>query len=84
MSNLNNTQTHPQATYRDTVLHKDIGIHDGDQLMEEVRLRVKQLWGQLLHDGLQLLRRRSRHSIPSFRFTPGEEGGKKKKIYQVS
>lgn len=79
MGNMNNTSIHPQTTYRDTVLHKDIGIHDGDQLMEEVRLRVKQLWGQLLHDGLQLLRCGSRHSIPSFRFTPGE-GGKKKSI----
>lgn len=62
-----------QTTYRDTVLHEDIGIHDGDQLMEEVRLGVKQLWSQLFHHGLQLLCCRGRHSVPSLRFTPGKQ-----------
>ena len=59
-----------QATHRDTVLHKDIGIHDCDELVEEVRLGVKQLWSQLFHYGLQLLCCRGRHPIPSLGFTP--------------
>lgn len=62
-----------QTTYRDTVLHEDIRIHDGDQLMEEVRLGVKQLWSQLFHNGLQLLCCRGWHSIPGLRFPPGEQ-----------
>lgn len=64
------------ATYRDTVLHEDIGIHDGDQLVEQVRLGVKQLWCQLLHDSLQLLCCRGWHSIPRLRFTPGQRNRK--------
>lgn len=52
------------------MLHQDIGIHDCDKLMEEVRLGVKQLWGQFLHHGLQLFSCGGRHSIPRLRFTP--------------
>lgn len=66
-----NVNPRAQATYRDTMLHENIGIHDGDQLMEEVRLGVKQLWSQLLHYSLQLLCCRGWHSVPSLWFTPG-------------
>lgn len=58
------------------MFHEDIGIHDGDQLMEEIRLGVKQLRSQLFHYGLQLLGCRCRHSVPSLRFTPGEKKNK--------
>lgn len=60
-----------QTTYGDAVLHEDVGIHDGDQLMEEIRLGVKQLWSQLFHHGLKLFCRGGRHSVPRLRFTPG-------------
>lgn len=62
-----------QTTYRNTVLHEDIGIHDGDQLMEEIRLGVEQLWSQLFHYSLQLLSCRGWHSVPSLRFTPEKQ-----------
>ncbi len=64
------------TAYRNAVLHEDVGIHDGDQLMEEVRLGVKQLRGQFFHYSLQLLCRRGRHSVPSLRLTPGEQRNK--------
>lgn len=70
------TKMNAQITHRDAVLHEDIRIHDGDQLMQEVRLRVKQLWSQLFHNGLQLLCCRGRHSIPGLRFPPGEQTDK--------
>jgi hypothetical protein len=60
------------TTYRHAVLHEDVGIHDGDKLVQQVRLRVKQLWGQLLHHGLQLLCRVGRDTIPRLRLPPGE------------
>lgn len=60
-------------TYGDSVLHEDIGIHDGDELMEEIWLGVEQLRSQLLHYGLQLLRCRRWHTVPSLGFTPGIE-----------
>ena len=60
-----------RETYGDAVLHEDVGIHDGDQLMEEVGLRVEQLRRQFLHHGLQLLCGRGRHAVPRLRLTPG-------------
>lgn len=35
--------------------HQGVGVHDGDKLMQEVRLGDEELWGQPLHHGLQLL-----------------------------
>lgn len=31
-------------TDRYSVSHQNVGIHDGDELMQEVRLELKQLW----------------------------------------
>lgn len=62
-----------RTTYGDAMLHEDVGIHDGDELVEEVRLGVKQLRRQLLHHGLQLLGCGGRHSVPRLRFTPGNK-----------
>lgn len=50
--------------------HEDIGVHDGDQLVQEVRLKLKQLWRQLLHHPLKSLSCHRGNPVPSFRFTP--------------
>lgn len=53
--------------------HEDIGVHDGDQLVQEVRLVLKQLWRQLLHHLLKSLSCHRGNSIPSLGFTPGDD-----------
>jgi len=40
------------VAYRHIVVHQRVGVHDGDQLVQEVWLGLKQLRGQLLHDAL--------------------------------
>lgn len=64
----------PIGTDRDPVSHEDIGVHDGDQLVEEVRLELKQLRRQLLHHFLQSFSSHRRNPVPGFRFTPGGHG----------
>lgn len=54
--------------------HEDVGVHYGDQLVQEVRLELKQLWRQLLHHVLQSFGRHRRNPVPGFRFTPGGYG----------
>lgn len=61
-------------TDRDTMSHEDIRVHDGDQLMQEVGLELKQLWRQLLHHLLQAFSRHRWNPVPGFRFTPGDYG----------
>lgn len=51
--------------------HEDIGVHDGDQLMQEVGLVLKQLWRQFLHNLLKSFSCHRGNAIPSLRFTPG-------------
>ena len=58
------------AAYRDPVVHQGVGVHDGDQLVQEVRLRLKQLRGQLLHHRLQLLSSGARRPVPRLGFSP--------------
>lgn len=53
--------------------HEDIGVHDGDQLVQEVRLKLKQLWSQLLHHLLKSLSCHRGNPIPSLGFTPGDD-----------
>lgn len=53
--------------------HQGVGVHDGHQLMEEVRLGHEELRGQPLHHALQLLSRIPWDSIPGFGLTPGNE-----------
>lgn len=53
--------------------HEDVRVHDGDQLMQEVRLKLKQLWRQLFHHLLESLSCHRGHPIPRFRLTPGED-----------
>ena len=60
--------------YGDSVLHEHVGVHDGDQLVQQVRLGVKQLWSQLLHHCLQLLRRLCWHAIPRLGLPPAQGG----------
>lgn len=61
------------STHRNTMSHEDIGVHDGDELVQQVRLELKQLWRQLLHNIFKLFSGRRRNPIPSLRFTPGDE-----------
>lgn len=68
------------VTYWDAMIHEDVWVHDGDQLMQEVWLRVKQLWGQLFHYSLQLLRSTGRYTVPCFGFAP-EEKTKERNIF---
>lgn len=53
--------------------HEDVRVHDGDQLMQKVRLKLKQLWRQLFHHLLESLSCHRGNPIPRFRLTPGED-----------
>ena len=59
------------VTDRYTMRHEDIGVHDGDQLVQEVGLILKQLWRQLLHHLLKTLSCYRWNPVPSLWFTPG-------------
>ena len=58
------------VTYRDPVGHEGVGVHDGDQLVQEVGLGVEQLRGKLLHHRFQLLSSGARRTIPRLGFSP--------------
>lgn len=58
------------AGYRDAVVHQRVGIHDGDQLVKEVWLGLKQLWCQILHDRLEVLCSVTRGTIPRLWLPP--------------
>lgn len=58
------------GTYGDTVVHECVGVHDGDQLVQEVRLGLKQLGGQFPHHPLQLLCSVSRNPVPRLGLSP--------------
>lgn len=58
------------VTDRYTMRHEDVGVHDGDQLVQEVRLILKQLWGQFMHHLLQPFRCHRGNSVPGLGFTP--------------
>ena len=60
-------------TDRYAVRHEDVGVHDGDELVQEVGLIFKQLWCQLLHHLLKPLSCHRGNPIPSLGFTPGAE-----------
>ena len=55
------------------MLHQHVGVHDGDQLMQEIRLGLKQLRGQLPHHLLQLLCSMRWHTIPCLWLSPSIE-----------
>lgn len=57
-------------TYRHSVGHQSIWVHYGDKLVQEVWLRLKQLWSKLLHHVLQLFCCIPRGSIPRLWFSP--------------
>lgn len=57
-------------TYRHFVSHQGIGVHDGDELVEEVGLGDEELRGQPFHHGLQLLGSVPWDSIPGLWLTP--------------
>lgn len=59
-----------KTTNWDSMVHQGVGVHDGDQLVEQVRLRLKKLWGQFPHHILQLLGSKTRSTIPGFGFPP--------------
>lgn len=59
-----------QNWYRDAMLHEDVGVHQGDELMQEVRLRVEELRSHFLHDRLQLLCGVSWNAVPGLGFAP--------------
>lgn len=64
------------STYWDSVGHQGVGVHDGDQLVQQVRLRLKQLWSQFPHHLLQLFCSKTRSSIPGFGLPPYGEKDK--------
>lgn len=51
--------------------HEGVGIHEGDKLVQEVRLAIKELRCQLLHHLFQMFRRKRGYPIPGLRLTPG-------------
>ena len=57
-------------TYRHFVSHQGVGVHDGDKLVEKVGLGDEELWGQLLHHGLQLLSGVPGNAVPGLWLTP--------------
>ena len=65
----------PPHTHGDAVGHEGVGVHEGDELVQQVGLALEQLRRQLLHHLLQVLRRERRHSVPRLRFTPKDKKG---------
>lgn len=59
-----------RAGYRDAIVHQRVGIHDGDQLVKEVWLGLKQLRCQVLHDRLEVLRGITRSPVPRLWLSP--------------
>ena len=59
-----------QRTHRDAGRHQSVGIHDGCQLMQQVRRLLKQLGCIPLHHVFQQLGFWARHSVPCLRLTP--------------
>lgn len=51
--------------------HQGVGVHDGHQLVQQVRLGYEELGRQPLHDALQLLGRVPGDAVPGFGLTPG-------------
>lgn len=58
------------STHWDSMGHQGVGVHDGDQLVQQVRLGLEQLRGQFPHHLLQLLCSKTRSPIPCFRLPP--------------
>lgn len=58
------------------MLHEHIWVHDGDQLVEQVWLRLKELRGQVLHHILQLLSSIARSAIPRLWLSPANQNNK--------
>lgn len=59
------------------MLHEHIWVHDGDQLVEQVWLRFKELRGQALHHILQLLSSVARSAIPRLWLSPANQNNKR-------
>lgn len=55
------------------MIHEDIWIHNSDQLVEKVWLRLKELGSQVLHHFLQLLSSVARSAIPRFWLSPANQ-----------
>ena len=60
----------PTHAHWNAILHEDAWGQVGHQVVEEVWLVLKQLWGLLLHSGLQSLCVRLRHAIPRLGLPP--------------
>jgi hypothetical protein len=60
------------STYWDAMFHEDGWREGSDEMVEEIRLVLKQLWSLLFHDSLQGLSIGGWYSIPGLRLTPGE------------
>ena len=64
-----NPALHP-ASYRNALLHEYVGREGGNQVVQQVRLVLKQLRGLVLHGSLQRLSIGTGHSIPGLGLTP--------------
>lgn len=64
------------ATHWYSMVHEHIWVHDGDQLVEQVWLRLKELRGQVLHHILQLLGGIARSAIPRLWLSPANQNNK--------
>lgn len=60
------------ATHWYTMFHQHIGVHNSDQLMQEIRLGFKQLRSQFLHHIFQLLCCMRGHTIPCLGLSPAK------------
>lgn len=64
------TPKHVKMTHRDAMSHECIRVHECHQLVQQVWLALKKLWGQFLHNIFQMFSCKGWDAIPSLRFTP--------------
>jgi len=64
---------HFLGTHRHTMGHEGVGIHEGNKLVQKVRLAIKELRCQLLHHLFQMFCCKGGYPIPGLRLTPGQK-----------
>lgn len=55
--------------------HEGVGVHEGDELVQQVGLALEKFGRQLLHHLLQVLGREGRHAVPRFGLAPIKKKG---------
>lgn len=67
---LSDVRINTLCTHWNAVLHELVGREDGDKVVHQVRLLLKQLWRHIFHGLLQCNRKRGWHPIPRLGLSP--------------